>query len=102
MWEAQRVTPAPQTVGSAGEGLCLVTSPLAAPMPASLIARLGQGDSISLPRVLPEGPAAHHRKSREGNQHQNYPLSCLGRVRIRSVHLKCDLFFTFSFNSIFF
>ena len=56
MWEAQRVTPAPQTVGSAGEGLCLVTSPLAAPMPASLIARLGQGDSISLPRVLPEGP----------------------------------------------
>lgn len=57
MREAERVTPASQTAGSTGEGLCFVTSPLAAPMPASTPwAGLGQGDSISLPRLLPEGP----------------------------------------------
>lgn len=59
MREVERVTPAPQMGGSAGEGLCLVTSPQAAPMPASPLrpqVGLGQGNGISLPGPLPEGP----------------------------------------------
>lgn len=103
MREAERVTPAPQMGGSAGEGLCLVTSPLAAPMPASSPAPTGgprPGDGISLPRPLPEGP---RRTMRSLVKEITSKLpSHLGRVRIRSVLLQSDLFFTFSFNSIFF
>ena len=58
MWEAQRVAPAPQTAGSAGEGLPRHESPGSshARVPHRPQAGLGQGDSISLPCPLPEGP----------------------------------------------